>query len=246
VTLRIRQIVVAAADLEQTVDQLSRVLGVQVAYRDPELVGFGLVNAVMVVGDQFLEVVSPNQPQTAAGRHIERHGDSAYMLILQTDDLARDRARIEARGVRIVWEANRPDISAIHLHPKDIGGAIVSVDQPDPPAEWPWAGERWREAVNPDGARRVVSATVGARDPEAMARRWAEVLGTEPPADQGAGYRIGLDGGELLFEPAEADVITEYGIAMPEPQTALENARTLGLRVNGDSVVICGTRFRLG
>ena len=55
----LRQIALVAHDLEPVVDRLEKVLGLKVAYRDPEVAVFGLVNAVMPVGGEFLEVVQP-------------------------------------------------------------------------------------------------------------------------------------------------------------------------------------------
>lgn len=244
-SLRIRQIVVAARDLESTVSRLSRILGVRVCYRDPGVAEFGLVNALMAMGDQFLEVVSPNRPETAAGRHLERYGDSPYMLLLQTDDFPGDRDRLQRLGVRTIWESPRADIRAVHLHPKDIGGAIVSLDQPEPPEDWPWAGSQWRDCVTEQGARKVLSVTLGARDPVTLASRWAEVLGTSDPARDGDWIRIGLTEGELRFESADNDRLIAYTLAMPDPGAALAAARTEGLDVNGQTVMICGTRFEL-
>jgi hypothetical protein len=57
--VRLRQLVIAATALERTVGQLSHELGVEVAFRDPGVAEFGLVNAVLPVGSDFLEVVSP-------------------------------------------------------------------------------------------------------------------------------------------------------------------------------------------
>jgi hypothetical protein len=225
--LRIRQIVLAARDLEGSVSQLEHGLGVRVVYRDPLVAEFGLHNALLLAGDQFIEVVSPTRPDTAAGRHIERHGDSAYMLILQTDDLARDKARLAKLGVRTVWSADYPDIHAVHLHPKDIGGAIVSLDQPVPPESWRWAGPSWQSQVTPQAVRSIVECQMGARDPEALAARWSEVLGTPAPVDG----RIALEGGSLRFEKAPADLMLGFGL-----QRASGPAREL---------TICNTRFVL-
>lgn len=226
-TLRIRQIVFAARNLEGTVAELERALRIRVAYRDPLVAEFGLQNALLPIGDQFLEVVSPLASDTAAGRHLDRHGDSAYMLILQTDDLDRDRARLERLGVRVVWEASYPDIRAVHLHPKDIGGAIVSIDQPSPPDSWRWAGNDWRSHPSKEGARAICEAIIGARDPMALARRWSEVLGVKAESDG----RIELTGGVLRFVKAETDLIVEYGVAADAGSAS--------------PVTICGTRFRV-
>ncbi|MCW8196403.1 hypothetical protein F6455_16535 [Proteobacteria bacterium 005FR1] len=244
-TLRIRQIVLAARDLEQTVAQLTSVLGLQVCYRDPGVAEFGLANALMPIGDQFLEVVSPTRPDTAAGRHLDRHGDSGYMLLLQTDDFPRDRARFDELGVRTIWESKRPDIAAVHLHPKDIGAAIVSVDQPQHAADWPWAGPNWRDYVSGQGAKRVLSVTVGAVNPTAMASQWAKVLDTSAPTNRGEGKLIELNGGELRFESAPADVLSAFELLVDNREAILKAAREQGLQADGDVVRCCGTDFRL-
>jgi catechol 2,3-dioxygenase-like lactoylglutathione lyase family enzyme len=227
-TLRIRQIVFAARDLARTVATFESELGLRVAYRDPLVAEFGLENALLPIGDQFLEVVSPLREDTAAGRHLERHGDSAYMLILQTDDLERDRARLERLGVRVIWQADYPDIRAVHMHPKDIGAAIVSLDQPFPPDSWRWAGSDWKAFASKDGPQKILEVTIGALDPVAMAERWSDVLGTDAPMDG----RIAISEGALHFVKAKADVIVEYRIALGE------------VRSPSFTRMICGTKFR--
>jgi hypothetical protein len=239
-SLRIRQIVLAARDLEN-------VLGVQIAFRDPQVAEFGLHNAVMPIGDQFLEVVSPLRAGTAAGRLLERRGDSGYMILLQTDDLDRARARLEGYGVRVVWSAAYPDIRAIHLHPKDIGGAIVSLDQPTPPASWHWAGPDWQKFVSRDGAQRVLGAELETSDPEAMARRWAQVLGLSEPAGQDGAWRVDLTDGSLRFAPApnRGDGMSAFTVTMSSPDAALARARSRGLAVTDRAIMIAGVRFQL-
>jgi hypothetical protein len=246
-SLRIRQVVLVARDLASTVSDLESVFGVRVAFRDPQVAEFGVHNAVMPIGDQFLEVISPTQAGTAAGRHLERRGDSGYMIILQTDDLARDRARLDHLGVRVIWEANHDDIRAVHLHPKDIGGAIVSLDQPTPPASWRWAGPDWRSYVAPNGAQRILGATIEARDPEAMSRRWAEVLGLEGPAKDRSAWHLGISDGALNFIEAgsHANGIGAFQLAVTAPETALVSARSRGLPVKNDVVTLCGTHFQV-
>jgi hypothetical protein len=248
-TLRIRQIVLAARDLQTTVAQLQSVLGVPVCYHDPEVGKFGLENALMTIGHegyvQFLEVVSPVKENTAAGRHLDRNGDSGYMLILQTDDLARDRARVDELGVRIVWEAKHPDVSAMHLHPKDIGAAIVSIDQPVPPESWRWAGPNWQRHVSKTGAQHVTSTTIASQDPVAMSQRYATVLGTNAPVDADSARHIDIKEGVLKFVAAKSDLITGFGIKLPNLQSALNTARNQSLPVHGNTVTICGTQFEL-
>ena len=60
--MRLRQLALAAHDLEPTLEALCDVLGIEVGFRDPGVGAFGLANGVMPVGDTFLEVVSPETP----------------------------------------------------------------------------------------------------------------------------------------------------------------------------------------
>ena len=107
----------AARDLDAAVDELRAALPLGEPYADPGVGLFGLRNAVMPLGDTFVEVVSPVQDATAAGRFLDRRGDGAYMAMFQVEDLAGARARAAALGVREVWAIELDDISAVHLHP---------------------------------------------------------------------------------------------------------------------------------
>ena len=81
--------VVAARDLGATVDALCSELALSVCFNDPGVAEFGLENALMVVGDQFIEVVSPIVDDTAAGRLLDRRQAdvTAYMVMFEVDDL---------------------------------------------------------------------------------------------------------------------------------------------------------------
>ncbi len=67
----------ASADLQAAVEALIDVLGIEVAYADPGVGAFGLVNAVMPIGETHLEVVSPVRDDAAVKRWIARRGGDA-------------------------------------------------------------------------------------------------------------------------------------------------------------------------
>ena len=246
--LRIRQIVFVVRDLAGNRQRLAELLALEPPYRDAGVAEFGLDNAVFAFGDQFVELISPVQDGTAAGRHLARRGESGYMLILQTDDFDRDRARLAALGVRTVWEKTLPDIRAMHLHPKDIGGAIVSIDQPVPAASWRWGGPTWRVQDGAQGRQRVVGVTVEAADPRAMAQRWAQVLGLAASARAGGARRLALDGGHVEFIAAGArgEGITAYALEVADPDALRTRARSRGIAISDDgALALCGARVEL-
>ena len=231
--MRIRQIVFAARDLAAGRALLASLLQLAPPFRDPNVAEFGIDNAVFCFGDQFIEVISPVQADTACGRHLARHGDSGYMLILQTSDLARERQRFTQLGLRTVWSKELDDISAVHLHPKDVGGAIVSVDEPRPAASWRWGGPDWRVAAGRSGQQRVRGITLHSPRPEALARRWASVFGRPAPQQVEAHWRVLLNAGfvDMAAGPGPHEGVAGFTLAVAEPAAVLAAAAAMGLAV---------------
>ena len=246
--MHIRQIALVARELEPAVADLTAVLGIEVGFRDPGVAEFGLHNAVMPVGETFLEVVSPVREGTTAGRLLDkRGGDGGYMVILQTADLRADRARLAALGVRIVWQVELDDIATAHLHPRDLGGAIVSLDQPVPPESWRWGGPEWRAKVRTEVVRGIASVTIQADDPPRMAARWAEVLGLAPRRADGAST-LALSPGAIRFVPVadgRGEGVCAFGVTATNAERALAIARARGLPVSGRSVAVGGVCVEL-
>jgi hypothetical protein len=231
--VRLRQAVLVAAELEPVANRLREELGFGEPFADPGVAEFGIHNAVFALGDAFLEVIAPTRPGTAAGRHLERRGDGGYMVIFQLEELDAARARVEALGIRVVWQIDLPDISGTHLHPGDVGGAIVSLDRPDPPGSWRWGGPDWTGRAGVGAPGGLADVTVEVPDPKSVARRWGEVLAV-PVESSGNATALRLDAGDrVAFAPGERG-LAEIAVAVPD-----------SVRRERDSVEIGGVRFRL-
>jgi hypothetical protein len=201
---RLRQVALVVNDCAGTARQLQKTFSWPEPFHDPGVGRFGLTNAVFAVGDTFVEVVAPVQPETTAGRYLERRGgDSGYMAIFQMPDLAQARRRVADVGVRVVWTADLADIAGTHLHPKDVPGAIVSLDWANPPQSWRWAGPEWTGRAPLHASGGVCGLTVEVFEPANVAARWAEVLGLTVTDDGGtATIRLEDAGQQLRFAPA--------------------------------------------
>lgn len=234
--VRLRQAVLVAEQLEPAAEELHSQLGLHEPYRDPGVGAFGLHNVVFALGDCFLEVVSPTQEGTTAGRYLERRGDGGYMLIFQLDDLDAARARARAMGIRTVWQLDLPDISGTHLHPADTRGAIVSLDRADPPGSWRWGGPDWTEKEGGGAPGALAGVTVAVTEPEAVAERWGKLLDVAVGDNDGA-PALHLDGACVAFAPAASaatERLVEIDVALP-PKIRAERA----------AVEIAGATFRL-
>jgi hypothetical protein len=234
--VRLRQLVIAAASLD-VADVLAEVLGLGEAFPDPGVAEFGLINCVYAIGDQFLEVVVPTTLTAPAGRFLARGGDGGYMAIFQTDDLAGARARADALRIRRVWNIDLPDISASHLHPADVGAAIVSIDEAKPAASWRWGGPGWAARASKG---RLTGAVIHATDPARMAARWSEVLGVKAK-----GGVVQLADARLEFHPGTQERIVKFLISVPDAGAALARAKGLGLEVVGSEVRVGGVELVL-
>jgi catechol 2,3-dioxygenase-like lactoylglutathione lyase family enzyme len=216
---RLRQVALVARDCDQVAGELSQAFGWPAPFHDPGVGRFGLTNAVFAAGDTFVEVVAPAQPDTTAGRYLDkRGGDGGYMALFQVPDLTAARDRVASLGVRVVWTtAARPDIAGTHLHPRDVPGAIVSLDWASPEESWGWAGPAWAGRVPEHAPGGLTGLTIEVDDPAAAARRWAAVLGI-PVADGADVTVVELPeaGQRLRFVPAgsgRGEGITEVTIA---------------------------------
>ena len=225
--MRLRQGVLVAEDLDAAVAALQDTFALGEPYSDPGVAVFGLRNAVLPLGSDFLEVVSPVRDDAPAARYRTRQGgDGGYMVMLQSDDLGADRRRLDELGVRIVWAGELEDISGLHLHPKDTGGALLSLDQPRPAQSWRWAGPGWQERTRTDGVRGLAAAELASPEPGRLAARWAEVLGRPE-----RGGEIPLERGALRFVPGPAERLVGLDLHASDPRRAGEEHDLLGVRI---------------
>lgn len=224
--LRLRQVALVTNDLASTLGDLKRELALEVAFRDPGVATFGLENAVLPIGTQFLEVVSPTREGTAAGRQLERMGgDGGYMVICHTDDQPPFRERAEKMGIRTALEFDDHGYLGWQLHPGDTGGSFLEIDvQPggeDANGPWMPAGPSWQQAVRTDVVDGITGVELAVPDPGAVAARWTELLG-----------QPSFDNAELRWTTGERGVVTV-------DLHATDRSRA------GETITICGVRFAL-
>jgi hypothetical protein len=246
-TMRLRQIAFVAKDLEPVVAALNATFGLEVAYRDPGVGVYGLVNAVMPVGGDFLEVVQPVAADASAGRYLKRRGgDAGYMLIFQAPNALAHRKRLAAQGIRLIAEHQTPAYTFTHFHPGDFNGVLTSIDTEgdgsnwqDRMGKWPPAGRDWKDHLAPKSTIGIAGATVQTREPEAAAKRWGELL--EARRD---GTTLRFDGAKVRFvAPIDTDGtgIVGVDIAVTDPGAVLAKARAVDLPIKGEAIWICGT-----
>jgi len=255
--IRLRQIAVVCADLHQAGLDIGTVLGVEPCFVDPGVKQFGLKNMLWPIGTQFLEVVTPIQDGTAAGRYLERRGgDGGYMVITQVDDIARRRARAAELGIRIAFDLDFPDEGhdGIQLHPADTGGTFFEMDQMtmaggnEVGGPWHPAGRNWRPYVRTDQTSAILAAEIQSPDPAALAARWSAMAEIDLTTNAAGQSVVKLENASVRFVEAtdgRGEGLGAIDVAVTDRDAVLAGARARNCYVNDGQVTVAGLRVHL-
>jgi hypothetical protein len=249
---RLRQICLVATDLPRVIADMQAIFGVKLAYQDPNVRRYGLENALFPFGLAFIEIVSPVEAATAAGRFLERTGGiGGYMAIFNCSDPERRGRHANAMGVRTAHTIAHEDFLAVQLHPKDCRAAMIEFDRTEGEEDvrgpyHPAGGTRWIEAVKTDVTRRLVEIVIESPDPDGIGRHWARILEL-PFTTDGDGGRIEADMTAIRFSRGEdaREILRTLAIAVADRSGIEQRANERGYPVSDAGVKLCGVQFRL-
>jgi hypothetical protein len=254
--IHLRQIALVASRLAPVVDDLQAVFGIEVCHVDPGLAIWGLENALLPVGRNFIEVVAPTEAGTAAGRYIERrHGDGGSMVICQTDSRDTQKAcreRAAALNVRVAYESDERDgFNLMQLHPRDLEAAFFEIDwdaDGDFTGRWePAGGTGWVRHVRTGRVQDIAGVELQCEDPPSLAKKWARIAGVA--ADLRSGHpQVALDNATLRFveiADGRGPGLGGIDLVVSDRAAILNDAKSRGCHVSENLVMVCGTRFYL-
>ena len=247
--LRLRQICLAVPRLDHVLDDLRAIFGLSVCRRDPGLAAYGLENALLPVGTDFIEVVSPIQADTAAGRFIQRtRGHGGYMAIFQVEDPHKRQAVATALGVRTAHQIDQPGYQSVQLHPRDCRAAFIELGRSlggelRTGAWWP-AGAHWQQHVRTDATRRLHGILLESPDPAALAAHWSRILETPLSADAAASV-LHIDQTQIGFVAGPAETLGTVMLEVADPHVTLQRAIDCGHCVEGESFHLGGVYFQV-
>ena len=133
------------------------------------------------------------------------------------------------------------------MHPRDIGGAIVSLDQPKPPDSWRWGGPDWKSKVHTDVTKEIVGVDVQCTSPAAMAERWSQVMGQAIAYGANGTPKLALERGHFVrFLPdkdGRGEGVGAVHIRVAAAPKLKAAAKERGFSINGADVQMGGVRF---
>ena len=238
--MRLRQLVFVSKERDRLAKEICDVFDLKEAYNDPGLISFGLENVLIPLNDTFFEIVMPVQENTTAERFFEKiGGEGGYMIIVDVKNFEQENERVENSEIKIVWNGNRQEegihARTIHLHPKQVGGAILSLDKMIPEDEWLWAGTNWKEHINKSLVDCISGVILQSRDPNKLCSQWELALGKK--RDSSTALNISLDQSNISFIKdlsSEEDKIYAFVIKTLDREAIIENAKMKGFLINGE------------
>lgn len=129
--MRIEHIALAVADLDAAIEHYSSVWGIAVEHRE-RVEDQGVEEAMLPVGDAYLQLLGPTSPDTTVGRFVERRGEGLHHIAYEVDDLVGELARLKEAGVPLIDEEPRVGgrgHMVAFVHPKGNHGLLVELIQ---------------------------------------------------------------------------------------------------------------------
>ena len=128
---KIEHIALAVEDLETAVTHYKEVWGLEVEHRE-RVEDQGVEEAMLPLGDSYLQLLGPTGPDTTVGRFVASKGEGLHHIAYEVDDLEASLAELKAKGVRLIDEVPRKGgrgHMVAFVHPKSNHGLLVELIQ---------------------------------------------------------------------------------------------------------------------
>ncbi|MGH3441390.1 MAG: methylmalonyl-CoA epimerase [Nitriliruptorales bacterium] len=126
---RIDQVAIAVEDLDQAIDLWQGVFGAELTSRDV-VESDGIEEAMLKVGDGYIQLVAPTSEESTVARFLERRGPGLHHVGLAVPSVAAALDELRAAGVQLIDEAPRPGgggHTVAFVHPKGTNGVLVEL-----------------------------------------------------------------------------------------------------------------------
>lgn len=122
---------IAVADLDGAIAWYETVFGAEVAHRE-EIESDGVQEALLAVGDNYIQLLAATTPSSPVARFLERHGEGLHHVGYRVDDCALALQAAKRAGAQLVDRRPRPGSRGTvvaFLHPKGAMGTLIELVQ---------------------------------------------------------------------------------------------------------------------
>jgi hypothetical protein len=248
--IRLRQICLVAPQLEPVIADLCDIMELNVCYRDGNVAKYGLENALVPVDTILLEVVAPTQPNTAAGRFLDRTGGrGGYMAIFCCDDPDARGKHANALGVRTANLIDHGPYHGVQLHPRDCRAAFIEFNHTEGSDDilgaYPPAGPDWQKSIRKDMTQTLTEVEMQSPDPAGLAAHWGRILGVPLSKGPTGEANLRLPNASFRFVHGAAEIMSGLTFRVADAAKVCDAARARGYEGSGNEFVLGGVNFRV-
>ena len=126
---RIRAVHVAVKSVDGAVKEFSDHFGMAPT-RLGEIPQLGIRNALLPLGDAFIEFIEPLDPEKGPLAHfLKNRGEGVYMMAWEVDNLDETIQALQNKGIRLI--NTEPEVRAkganVFIHPKSARGMMIEL-----------------------------------------------------------------------------------------------------------------------
>jgi len=128
---KIEHVAIAVADLETALAHYAEVWGLEAEHRE-RVEDQGVEEAMLPLGESYLQLLGATGPDTTVGKFIERRGEGLHHIAYEVGDLEAALAELKEKGVPLIDEAPRRGgrgHMVAFVHPKGNHGLLVELIQ---------------------------------------------------------------------------------------------------------------------
>jgi hypothetical protein len=248
--LRLRQICLVAPHLEPVITDIAAIMGLTVCYRDGNVAKYGLENALLPVDTILLEVVAPFQPDTAAGRFLDKTGGrGGYMAIFCCDDPDQRGADANKIGVRTANVIDHPPYHGVQLHPRDCRAAFIEFNHTDGSDDrlgpYPPAGPDWATSIRNDVTKALIGVEMQSPEPQGLAEHWGRIIGVTVHPNRDGEPELKLSNCSFRFVKGASEIMSGLTFRVGDVAAVSNAAKARGYAVAGGSFLLGGVTFNL-
>jgi methylmalonyl-CoA epimerase len=122
---------IAVADLEASVTDYTRLLGVDPSHRE-RVEDQGVEEVLFPAGSSYIQLLGALGPDTPVGRHLASRGPGIHHVAYRVDDIAAALDHLRNENARLIDETPRPgsrNTLIAFVHPRTMGGVLVELVQ---------------------------------------------------------------------------------------------------------------------
>lgn len=130
---RVDHTAIVVRDMDEALARYAALFGLEPSLRQP-IPDQRVEVAFLPLGDTELELIQPTNGTSGVARFLDRRGEGLHHIGLAVDDIRRELADLEDRGIRLIDREPRHGAhgAVAFLHPEATGGVLIELVEREP------------------------------------------------------------------------------------------------------------------